>query len=190
MFDHHAMHPLNRTQYQPPILTGIFNVLGVLVLVGAVLFILYMLSAGVAAKEPAVLFPAIATAVVAVLASIVYFGIAQVIDFLGRTAHFTDRLSTTLETSVIPRLTSIEQRLSSGTPLVVRVDSSPAAPPLRTGRVGAVFHYTADGAQQGPFTPADMKDFRVAEVLADETPVFREGESQWRTYRDYPELTT
>lgn len=184
------MHPLNQTPYKAPILTTIFNVLGSLVLVGAVLFILFMLIAGVASKEPAVLFPAIATAVVAVLTAIGYFGIAQVIDFLGRTAHSTDRLCSILDSSVISHLTSIEQRLSSSTPLLVRVDSVPAAPPPRTGRAGAVFHYAVDGAQQGPFTAADMRDFRGAGVLAEETPVFREGESQWRTFRDFPELST
>ncbi len=92
---------------------------------------------------------------------VIYFGFAQVIDFLGRTAHSTDRSCTILESSIIQHLKSIENRLSSTAPFYVRIDSVPAAPPSRPTRPGAVYNYAADGAQQDPFTAADMRDLRA-----------------------------
>ena len=34
-----------------------------------------------------------------------------------------------------------------------------------------------------------MKDFRAASVITDDTPVFRDGEAEWRTLRDFPEVS-
>ena len=167
------MRPPTTSEYKTPILSTIFSVFGVLALLGALLSILF---------SPT-------TAVMLAIAGIIYFGFAQVIDYLGRTAHSTDRLCTILESSVVQHIKSIESRLSSTTPFHVRMDSVPAAPPPRSTRPGAVYHYAADGAQQGPFTAADMQDFRAASVITDDTPVFRDGETQWRTLRDFPEVS-
>ena len=76
--------------YSRPILSSIFDILGGLVLIGAGITILggfvsegerYLIGAGIAG----------------VVIAIFYFEIAQVIDFLGRTAHNTERLCTLLD---------------------------------------------------------------------------------------------
>jgi hypothetical protein len=59
---------------------------------------------------------------------------------------------------------------------------------MPTTRTPAVYHFAMDGSNQGPFTHIDMKDFRAAGVVVDDTPVFCDGEAEWRTYRDFQEL--
>jgi hypothetical protein len=79
------MRPPTTSEYKTPILSTIFLVFGVLAIIGAVLSALF---------SPT-------TAVMLAIAGIIYFGFAQVIDYLGRTAHSTDRLCTVLESSVV-----------------------------------------------------------------------------------------
>ena len=159
-------------KYERPILTSIFTILGVVALIGAFFCL--------AVSVP--------TAIAVGLASIVYFGIGQVIEFLGRTAYSTERLCTIMETSVRVQSKSVEALLSSAKPSAEK-RSIPPPPPMSTTRSPAVYHFAMDGSNQGPFTHIDMKDFRAAGVVADDTPVFRDGESAWRTYRDFQELS-
>jgi hypothetical protein len=49
----------------------------------------------------------------------------------------------------------------------------------------AAYYYSTDGQQQGPLAAADLRSIRKDGLITDETPVLREGESQWRTYRDF-----
>lgn len=62
--------------------------------------------------------------------------------------------------------------------LVSASSSSPA--PSQT-----LYYYTTDGQQQGPLSAADLRGMRKDGLIADDTPVLRDGESQWRTYRDF-----
>jgi hypothetical protein len=123
-----------------------------------------------------------------VFAGIIYIGIAQAVDYLARTAHFTERLCTTLETSMLRLSKSIEFALVSSKPSTQKKSIPPPPPP--SPRPPAVYHFVLDGSDQGPFTHIDMRDFRAASVVADDTPVFREGEAEWRTYRDFSELSS
>ena len=134
------------------------------------------------------LLPAIGVALALVFTALVYFGVAQAIDYLGRTSHSSDRLCTLIEESLARQIQRIEQRLTSATPILVRMDKSAAAAPTSSARSGAVYYYSSDGTQQGPFTASDIKEFRDADVITDETQVFREGDSQWRAYREFPEF--
>ena len=120
------------------------------------------------------------TALALVLTALIYFGVAQAIDYLGRTAHSTNRLCNLIETSVVRHIQSIETRISSSTPIRVRIDQ-PQEDKAR-------YHYTADGPQEGPFTAAEMRDFRESGVISTATQVFREGDSDWRTFKDYTDL--
>ena len=156
------------TKYERPILTSIFTILGVVTLIGAFFCL--------AVSVP--------TAIAVGLASIVYFGIGQVIEFLGRTAYSTERLCTIMESSVRIQSKSVEALARPS----ADKKSIPPPPPMPTTRPPAVYHFAMDGSNQGPFTHIDMKDFRAAGVVADDTPVFRDGEAEWRTYRDFQEL--
>ena len=159
------------TKYERPILTSIFYALGGLALIGAVICLATSLTEGITIA----------------LIGIIYFGIAQAVDYLARAAHSTDRLCTILETSITERLKSIESSLSPATPLTVRIDSTPPPRSIPT-RQQAAYYFSADGTQQGPLAASDLKNMRKDGLIADDTPVLREGESQWRAYRDCLEL--
>jgi len=144
------------TKYETPILTSSFYIMGVVALVGAVVCVFVV---------------SITAAISVALAAIIYFGIGQAVDYLARTAHSTDRLCTILETSISERLKSIENSLPPS--------SSAVSQPTKG------YYYSTDGQQQGPLDAANLRSMRKDGLITDDTPVLREGESQWRTYRDF-----
>jgi hypothetical protein len=166
--------------HETPILTRVLRTFG-----WATIIIGIISGAAICANDS--LGEGIAIIIGSVFAGIIYIGIAQAVDFLARTAFSTDQLCTILATSVRVQSKSIEALLSSAKPSADK-RSIPPPPPMPTTRQPAVFHFAMDDSNQGPFTHIDMKDFRAAGVVADDTPVFRDGETEWRTYRDFPEL--
>ena len=51
------------------------------------------------------------------------------------------------------------------------------------------FYYSTGGEQQGPVDASDLRLMRQDGLITDDTPVIREGESEWRTFRDYLSLS-
>ena len=47
------------------------------------------------------------------------------------------------------------------------------------------YYYSTDGQQQGPLDAAGLRSMRKDGLITDDTPVLREGEAEWRTYRDF-----
>ena len=150
------------TKYERPILTSVFYILGVLTLIGGVLC----------------LFQSFATGVTVAVAGVIYFGIGQAVDYLARTAHSTDRLCTLFESSVSGRLKSIESSMSR-----VAASGSTTSQPTKG------YFFSTDGQQEGPVSAADLRSMRKDGLIADDTPVMREGETQWRRFQDYLALT-
>lgn len=61
----------------------------------------------------------------------------------------------------------------------------------KTRRAKAVrFFYAENGTQEGPFTAEEIADFIDAGVISEQTPVFREGDTEWRLPAAYPEIAT
>ena len=115
----------------------------------------------------------IAVIVGSIFTGIIYIGIAQAVDYLARTAFSTDRLCTILDTSITERLRAIESS-----------SYSPAAPTTSsTSKVG--YFYSTDGSQQGPVDATDLRMMRKDGLITDDTAVLREGETEWRKFRDY-----
>ena len=169
-------------EHEEPILTKLLYVFGLVTIVGAIIGAVICTaqqSTGVG----------IAVGIGGVFAGIVYIGIGQAVDYLARTAQSAERLRTIMETSLLRQLKSFEILLSAAKPSGQKKDIPPP-PAQATTRLPAVFHFALDGANQGPFTSIDMRDFRAAGVVSDDTPVFREGEAEWRTYSGFQELTT
>jgi GYF domain 2 len=154
------------TQHETPILTRILYVFGAVTIVGAVI-------GGVVICADS-LSEGIAIIIGGVSAGIIYIGIGQAVDYLARTAYSTDRFCTILQTSITERLRAIEN--SSSAP--------PVAPTTSPGsKVG--YYYSTDGAQQGPVDATDLRMMRKDDLITDDTPVLRDGETQWRRFRDY-----
>jgi len=166
--------------YKTPILSLIFNVLGVLVLVGALGWLVLGIVTAGESRSVATLLPTIGVSLAAVLSALIYFGVAQAIDYLGRTAHSTNRLCDLLETSIVRHMQSIETRLNSSTPIRVRMDQGKEDK--------ARFYYNSDGTQEGPFTAAEMRHFRESGIVTLATQMRLDGDSQWRTFMDFPDL--
>ena len=87
------------TFYKPPILTIIFRLLGVLALIGAIVAAVVILRQGAAMKGTenageagAYVWTALGTAATGVLVLLFYWGVAQAIDFLGKTAFYTEQM--------------------------------------------------------------------------------------------------
>ena len=150
-----------KTKDDRPVLTSIFYVLGVVALVGAILCA----------------FESVSLAIAVAVAGIIYFGIGQAVDYLARTAHSTERLCTILETSITERLRAIE------------TSSLPPVSPTTLSSSKVRYYYSTDGEQQGPADASDLKLMRKDGLITDDTPVLREGESQWRKFRDYLALS-
>jgi hypothetical protein len=70
------------------------------------------------------------------------------------------------------------------------VKSSP--PPLAARQVVAdqTYHYIAEGEQIGPYTSRDIREFRDAGVIANDTLLLKDGDTQWRPLSEFAELTS
>jgi DNA-directed RNA polymerase subunit RPC12/RpoP len=82
--------------YKPPILTVIFRFLGVLALLASIVVAIITLREGAAAKDApdagAFVWSALGAFAAGVLVLLFYWGIAQAIDFLGKTAFYTEQM--------------------------------------------------------------------------------------------------
>ena len=47
------------------------------------------------------------------------------------------------------------------------------------------YYYSTNGEQLGPVDASDLRMMRKDGLISDDTPVFREGEAEWRSFRDY-----
>jgi hypothetical protein len=155
------------TKHETPILTRVLYIFGAVTIIGAVIGV------GVICAAES-LSEGIAVAIGGVFAGIIYIGIGQAVDYLARTAHSTDRFCTILETSITERLRAIENSCSA-----------PPVAPTTSVSSKAGYYYSTDGVQEGPVDASDLRLMRKDGLITDDTPVLRDGESQWRRFRDY-----
>jgi hypothetical protein len=155
---------MNKT-HETPILTRVLQVFGVATIIIGVIAGVVICADSASAG--------IAVIVGSIFTGIIYIGIAQAVDYLARTAFSTDRLCTILDTSITERLRAIESS-----------SYSPTAPTTSsTSKVG--YFYSTDGSQQGPVDANDLRMMRKDGLITDDTAVLREGETEWRKFRDY-----
>lgn len=64
--------------------------------------------------------------------------------------------------------------------------------PVATNKLdgGQTYYYSVDGNQTGPYTAKDMRELRKAETVTADTLVFKEGDTQWRTFAQFVELAS
>jgi hypothetical protein len=67
------------------------------------------------------------------------------------------------------------------------IRSTPAASPMTTtlSSSNVRYYYSTNGEQLGPVDASDLRMMRKDGLITDDTPVFREGEAEWRRFRDY-----
>jgi len=156
--------------YKRPVMATVFEcIAGAAFIAGVFAFIAaWVDSASSQSGAPS----AIAGAVCVIMAA-VYYGIGQVIDFLGRASYRADQIRLLLEEQLLPRLKAADTGLSSAP----RVAPPPAGPE---------YFYSKEGKEEGPFSAAELRSFRAKGVISDTTPVFRTGDKEWIPLGQFP----
>ncbi len=98
--------------------------------------------------------------------SLVYFGIAQLINFVGLTARNTGQM--------VDQLDQVVAQLGRGASAVGMAESR--------------FYYSSGKKEEGPFSVEEMRELMEAGLITDITPIFKEGDPTWRTSEDFAEL--
>lgn len=175
--------PQVTTEYERPKLSVYFENLGRIFILLSIVAIIYCLYG----EKPLL---AIIVGLSGFLTVFLYFGMAQVIDFLGRTAYNSERLCNLMNSSIVSQMTAtkelkaIKVRLFLARPFNARVDDIAKASPTDS----MIYHYTVYGHQEGPFTAENLKRLHSVGVLEDNSPVFKEGDSEWRTFIQFADL--
>ena len=161
--------------YKRPILTTFLYALGFLCLAGAILFGFTGAAFFGLDGKAFYGYGSFLIVILVTLNGVLCIGIGQVFDYLARTAHSTERLCSILETNILIRLKSIDDRL---------VPLGAVSAQLSKG-----FYYSTEGLQQGPISASDLRIMHKDGLVTDDTPVLREGDSEWHTYQDFLALT-
>jgi hypothetical protein len=112
-----------------------------------------------------------------------------VIEALGRSQKkFENVIESTAATArhTAEAVQLLRQQVSTLT--AQHAKSSP--PPLggRRATTGQTYYYAADGEEMGPYTLSDIREFRDAGVITEDTLLFREGDTQWRAFLQFAEF--
>lgn len=156
-------------KHETPVLTTILYVLGAVSILIAFIGGGFICMAESSAEGIAVIGGGIFT-------GIIYLGIGQIVDYLARTAFSTARLCAMLEASVPARAPAPDTSLSA----------TVIAPATASSK--ARYYYSVDGEQQGPVEASDLRMMRKDGLITEDAPVLREGEAEWRKFRDYAAL--
>jgi hypothetical protein len=108
-----------------------------------------------------------------VFEGLICVGIAQVVNFLARTESSTKQVCAILESSITERLRAIENSCFA----------SPLTPKL--AGANARYIYFDDEDLQGPVEANALRMMRKDGLVSEDTPVLREGETEWRSFRDF-----
>lgn len=170
--------------YKEPILTLIFRLLGMLfgILAAIALIVgIVLVATGHGSLQTVMLqvFPAFA---LSIICAIIYLGLGQVIDFLGRTAHATSHIAQTQEAKLAfinDRLTAIQSRLEQGPPFKVE-QITPAADSAPNPDDLVYFYLNREEVQEGPVSRNDLISFLETGLITPETLVVRDGENEWQ----------
>jgi len=169
-----------KSDYATPLLTKIYNTIGFLMLILAVGLTAFGFYCALTERGGAPLLQIFAYAGGAIILALLAFGVAEAVNFVGRTAYRATQIHSLLlgaETALQNRLRSIEGVLNS---INANEIISQMPPPPAAG-----FRYQVEGAEKGPFTAAEIEAFHVSGIILADTPLIREGEMEWRNYGHY-----
>jgi hypothetical protein len=159
--------------YSRPILSGLFTAIAAL----AILAGFYAIFVGFTKNREENLagYGAFTIAGVCIISAVICASIGQVIDFLARTAFYSERIADSLSGDFGAQLKRIEERLPAPT-------HSPTAAPKDE------YFYSTDGTQEGPFSAGEMRDFRAKKIIDEKTNVFRTSGNEWLPLQMFPDL--
>jgi GYF domain 2 len=158
--------------YKRPVISTVFECIGAAAVIAGV-FAFIAAWVDTSSGQPGA--PAAIAGAVCVIVAAVYYGIGQVIDFLGRASHRSDQIGVLLEEGILPQIKALETRLAS--------PQRTAPPPP-----DAEYFYSKEGKEEGPFSATELQTFRAKGVIGDTTPVFRTGDKDWLPLAQSPGL--
>jgi hypothetical protein len=158
--------------YSRPVLSGILDVIAILSILGgaACIFGAFMM----ASQSGAEAYAAFGLGVSLIISALIYLGVSQVIDFLGRTAFHTERMADLMELQAAEK---------------TKAHATAAAPAARVPAAPkAEYFYSTDGSQEGPFSMGEMRVFKSEGIINEMTNVFRTGDKEWLPLKMFPDL--
>jgi hypothetical protein len=164
--------------YSRPILAAIFDILGYLSFGAGVVLIIFGFYQARDLPSPeasSVRLMAIGSALGCCAVGAIYVGFGQLVEYLARTAFNTGLL--------VDLATKSAQTAAS---TAAAVQTLAAKTPNRESP--SQYYYSINGDQKGPFDAEDIRGFVFAGAIEASTPVFRAGDTEWRTAQLYPEL--
>ena len=125
------------------------------------------------------------------LISTVFFVGAAVIEAIVRARNTVETITPSTAASAT-NTAETARILREHLPALAARPLETAPPPIGARKAVAdqTFHYSDNGSSIGPCTAADMRELREADVISDDTLVFREGDTQWRAFMQFNELVS
>jgi GYF domain 2 len=132
---------------------------------------------------------------ICILMAALYIGIGQGLDFMSRASHRSDRLGALLTDEILPHLKAMDARFA-GPPspptseIATPIQASYKEPdPVEEPEItDPEYFYSKNGKEEGPFSAAELKTFRMNGVIKDTTPIFRSGNKDWFPFRKLLDL--
>ena len=170
--------------YKRPILSVFFEVIGSLCLIVGILLLVVVVGMFMSdSDDVGELLSAIPAGLLLLLSGLLYFGLAQTINFLGRTAFNTSEIKK-FNSSVPARLRTVQSSIKGLENIQRRILKH-----LVSDQGESPIYYIDRGESQSddsePITATYLKELYLAGSITKETAVFREGDSEWRKYGDY-----
>ncbi|HNS80842.1 MAG TPA: hypothetical protein PKM67_05235 [Kiritimatiellia bacterium] len=88
-----AIRATQKTSFKTPIISSIFNIMGYIVATTGLLMTVYIIASSVSGKNDSGMAGAGIPLAFAALVSLPFFGLAQVVTFIGRTAFYTEAIN-------------------------------------------------------------------------------------------------
>jgi len=169
--------------FKRPIIALILEIIGYLLFIASLVGIVvhFLAPAKLPISSP------LAVSIAALVMSVVYYALGQIITFLSKSAFHAETLLNAAGNDIFPRLKRIEEKLSKGAASARATSAADAAPAAMTET--ANYYYSEGQAAEGPLSLGDLRSLRFAGVIDDSTLIYREGDTTWTPFEDLAEVS-
>ncbi len=159
--------------YKSPVLATLFGVVGILAGLGCLVLLGFALVTAIDAGSVRSALPTSFLAGWTLLATIIFFGVGQVLDAICRTAFFTQR-----NTDLLEKMTRTQEITQQSLGHLLASTGKPGThlspPPEPRG-----YYYVHDGKVEGPHPEAAIRRLFNSGEIGAETLAMRKGDHDW-----------
>lgn len=159
--------------YKTPVLATLFGILGILAGLGFIILLGFALVMAIDSKSIVMALPNFFLAGWALLATIIYFGIGQILDAICRTAYFTQR-----NTDLLERMSRGQEITQQSLAQILANGPASGASPLPPAEPRG-YYYVHDGKVEGPHPEATIRRLYNSGEITGETLAMRKGDRDW-----------